>query len=502
MTEISYPQQGLLVGDAAQAPYSADNFALHFTANAAGFARRANYGPVKGYDDGSHYGLEVTQTTIASANVVLRVGAALVRGTAYENDADLTLAVGANASGNPRIDTLILRKDYVLQTVRAAILQGTPAATPVPQTLTQNATTWEIPIADIAVANGFSTLTDANILPRHEWINVGDGEYIDKVLNNSGITLEDGDTVIWDYSAENAVTTTTTYNNQLVAGVWRGRTANGSYGRIQTKGYGIVKMRFVAASGGSTIPIGTALVTSSTARYAVPTRVPGEATSVNEPAATQTRLNAYSIGYIKESYTWAGTGTFTALVNAFIDVGVRAPFKCKVCHKVAGNTAGGTFTAGALQTRVLNTLIVNNDAGAGAGTGQNDLNPYVSIATNQITLQPGVYYIQGSAPAYRVNQHLVAFINLSGTVEDFGGNLLVGTGEYSPSAADSSQTRSWFSCYIRVITAAVFEVRHQCQTTRATDGFGVAVNFTLLGTPLDTIFTEVDITRFSNFPLS
>ena len=50
----------------------------------------------------------------------------------------------------------------------------------------------------------------------------------------------------------------------------------------------------------------------------------------------------------------------------------------------AANTAGGTFTSGAFQTRTLNT--VEGDASI------------VSLAANQFTLQAGTYHIEGVAP--------------------------------------------------------------------------------------------------------
>ena len=71
-------------------------------------------------------------------------------------------------------------------------------------------------------------------------------------------------TVIWDSTADRAVTTTTTADNKLLAGVWVGRTANGSYGRVLTDGVGYV-------NGGAAITRGATVINSSVAKQAIST---------------------------------------------------------------------------------------------------------------------------------------------------------------------------------------------------------------------------------------
>jgi hypothetical protein len=100
--------------------------------------------------------------------VKVNIGRAFVDGAWYETDTAETLSIAANndGSGFARIDTIVLRKSYAAQTVRLAVLQGTPAASPAAPTLTQNTSTWEYPLADVAVANLFTTITNANITDR------------------------------------------------------------------------------------------------------------------------------------------------------------------------------------------------------------------------------------------------------------------------------------------------------------------------------------------------
>lgn len=174
MTERSQPWENQSIGDATLAPYSAAEWASYWNKLQGIGGVYANYGVLKGTGGGLYEPLEVRATTPASANVEVQVGAAMVNGRLYETDAVITLPVSANASGNLRIDTVVLRADFVLQTVRAAIKLGTPAGSPVPPTLTQNATTWEMPLANIRVPNGFSTIAQADIPQRRFYAHTAD----------------------------------------------------------------------------------------------------------------------------------------------------------------------------------------------------------------------------------------------------------------------------------------------------------------------------------------
>lgn len=120
------------------------------------------------------------------------------------------------------------------------------------------------------------------------------------------------------------------------------------------------------------------------------------------------------------------------------------------------NVAGGTFTSGAWRTRPLNNLIENLDGIA-------------SLSSNQLTLEVGVYRVRISAPAYLVDSHQIKLRNVTD-----GSDALFGTVEDS----NLSQTRSFIQRRLSVVTIPkAYEVQHQCQTTRATDGFGRPANF-------------------------
>ncbi len=265
MTQRSLPWEGSVLdgypGDAG--PYSYQDWERLHKGIVAPGAFRPNAGVLFGSDslDLSRRGLEVVASSPAAASIAVRPGSALVQGTFYHSDAVETLAIAANASGNPRIDTIVLRKNTGAQTVRLAVLAGTAAASPVAATLTQNVNIWEIPLAYVAVANGFSTITDADISQVAEPANGADGVYLYGILNNSGGELKTGDVVIWDTSENKAVTTTTVANDPRAAGVWVGVTPAGGYGRVQTDGVGLVRVTGALARG-------TVLTTSTSAKAA------------------------------------------------------------------------------------------------------------------------------------------------------------------------------------------------------------------------------------------
>lgn len=109
-------------------------------------------------------------TTLSGRNLQVATGEAWVHGAYYVNDAALSVPIAANASGNPRIDRVVLRRDLSANTVVAAVVQGTAAASPTAPALTQSATgIWEVPVARYRAESGFVNtdalkLTDERVL--------------------------------------------------------------------------------------------------------------------------------------------------------------------------------------------------------------------------------------------------------------------------------------------------------------------------------------------------
>ncbi len=125
----------------------------------------------------------------------------------------------------------------------------------------------------------------------------------------------------------------------------------------------------------------------------------------------------------------------------------------------AQNTNGGTFTLGAWRTRDLNTVKTNEITGA-------------SLAANQITLPAGTYYVEWSAPAYRVTQHQSKLYDITGAAD-----LIIGTSEFND-GADAVTNKSIGKGRITLAGITVIELQHYCAVTHAVQGFGVACNFT------------------------
>lgn len=127
-------------------------------------------------------------------------------------------------------------------------------------------------------------------------------------------------------------------------------------------------------------------------------------------------------------------------------------------QKAAG-TAGGGFTSGAWQTRVLNTE-VTDEIGS-------------TLASNQFTLPSGTYYIEASVPAFSCNLHKAKLRNITD-----GSDTLIGTPAYSANGS-YADTRSFVSGRFSVASVKTFEIQHQCSLTKATDGFGQAAGFSV-----------------------
>lgn len=226
--EISRPWQGRTsqgaLGDAG--PYTAVQWAEMYARMIGNGAEKANRGIFRGVENE----LEVTPNSPAAKNVLVETGSALVQGRFYYNAATQTLTIDDNASGSTRIDTIILEADYTAQTVRLDVLKGTPGAGL--QTLTQSlGTIWQIPLAYITLASGFTSVTASMITDMREYANLPANIALD-VTNSSGTTLENGAVAIWLPVGGAAIDDTTTEGSANVAGVIERRTTNGAAARV------------------------------------------------------------------------------------------------------------------------------------------------------------------------------------------------------------------------------------------------------------------------------
>lgn len=139
-------------------------------------------------------------------------------------------------------------------------------------------------------------------------------------------------------------------------------------------------------------------------------------------------------------------------------------------ERQASGTAGGTFTSGARRTRVLNTEVA-------------DPSNIGSLSSNQVTLVAGRYLAQWTAPAFACARHKSWLRNVTDAAD-------VGVGSSSlASSGGSAEGVSSGMAYFTIESPKAFEIQHQCETTKTTNGFGLETSF---GTE---VFTSVIFRR-------
>lgn len=100
--------------------------------------------------------------------LTVAAGLAMLKdGLPFLLEASTTATIAANASGNPRIDRVVIQLTREGQTdqgkIALAVLQGTPAASPSAPALTQTSALWEFSLVQVAVANGAASLSSGNL---------------------------------------------------------------------------------------------------------------------------------------------------------------------------------------------------------------------------------------------------------------------------------------------------------------------------------------------------
>ena len=123
------------------------------------------------------------------------------------------------------------------------------------------------------------------------------------------------------------------------------------------------------------------------------------------------------------------------------------------------NTDGGTFSSGAWRTRDLNTEVTDPDG-------------IVSIGSNQFTLGAGTYLIVATAPAYRIDQHMVKLYNATSSSD-----VAFGTSGFNQGTNGRTLDTSTVRCRVAITGSTAFEIQHRSQSNRSSTGLGVATNF-------------------------
>jgi len=121
-------------------------------------------------------------------------------------------------------------------------------------------------------------------------------------------------------------------------------------------------------------------------------------------------------------------------------------------------TQGGTFTSGSYQIRNLNTEVF-------------DVDGIVSVSSNQFTLAAGSYLIKWFANAKDVNGHQSALYDITASAY-----IEYGSTEQSLDAQQVTN-KSLGSTRVTPSGSNVYEIRHRCDDTDNTEGYGQAANY-------------------------
>lgn len=207
-----------MTGDAILSPYSSD---LWHRLWQTMFSRADNEGVLNEIDD------ELVVAGVAGG-VSVATGKALVDGSLYESDAAVSLTIPTPVT-DPRIDRIVVQKDWSTKTIRVARVAGTENASPTAPALTQtDLTIWEIPLAQALITTaGVITVTDEREEVRTRLAT------IDTAIVEIETFVATGSEAQVDFS-----NIPSTFTNLLVLGNILSSPGGGSAARIQLNGDG------------------------------------------------------------------------------------------------------------------------------------------------------------------------------------------------------------------------------------------------------------------------
>ncbi len=136
----------------------------------------------------------------------------------------------------------------------------------------------------------------------------------------------------------------------------------------------------------------------------------------------------------------------------------------------SNGTNGGTFTAGARRTRVLNTKVVDEIG--------------ITLSSNQFTLPAGTYIVRGHAPALQGGRHKAWLRNITDSSD-----TIIGTADDNTQCFANSST-SFLRGKFTLVATKTFEIQHQMLGTRNNTGFGAASSF-----GDNEVYTTIEITK-------
>ena len=184
----------------------------------------------------------------------------------------------------------------------------------------------------------------------------------------------------------------------------------------------------------------------------VPSGAPDVPAGATEWVIAQDTTTGYFYYYDLLTSTWAYLSTRTLdYIN--------------IQDQETSGTDGGTFTSGAWQTRVLNTI----EADSGSHV--------VSLSSNQFALPAGTYRARIECPCVAVGRHQAQLYNVTDSTV-----TLTGTSSYAASpTGDVVESWSFITGRFTIAAQKTFAVQHRCTNTHASNGFGAnaGVGFTV-----------------------
>lgn len=98
-----------------------------------------------------------------STNVIVRPGKAWINGYYLINDEDYMIPIAVGDATLNRIDRVVIRLDYIQRKMSVEVKRGALSASPIAPALKRDADAYELALADIYVAKGALTITQASI---------------------------------------------------------------------------------------------------------------------------------------------------------------------------------------------------------------------------------------------------------------------------------------------------------------------------------------------------
>jgi len=185
--------------------------------------------------------------------------------------------------------------------------------------------------------------------------------------------------------------------------------------------------------------------------------------AVTEVGEAETRPKNITMLYCVKAFNTVlnqGVVNISSLATDIAKKQNKLLFAYIVDEKPSG-TGGGAFVAGDWRTRTLNTVKCNIDN-------------FVTLNNNQITLNVGTYIIKAATPACHVDMHKSRLQNITDNI-----TIAYGTSENCSftTSTDGIQTYSFVTTKITIGETKTFELQHYCgQNQTAITAMGVMSN--------------------------